>query len=74
MSDTSDRLTIRRAADLIGVAPGALRSAIFRGRLRGERMETPRGPVWYIARADLDDWRAKYPGSARRRAPAVITI
>ena len=68
MSD--ERLTLKQAGELTGRDPSALRHAIQRGRLAAERVETPRGPIWYVARANLETYIAEadaWPANPRHR-------
>ncbi len=46
-------LTLHEAAEIAGIGPGSLRSAIRRGYLRGA---VKRGRDWYVDRASLDTY------------------
>lgn len=70
----TDHLTLREAAELAGYRdPASLRQAINRGTLAATQVETPRGPVWLITRADLDAYLAQRPPWSRKRATERTT-
>lgn len=44
----SRRVTIREAAEILGVSVDTVRRRLRGGMLEGERVETPQGYVWYV--------------------------
>lgn len=53
-----DRLTLNQAAKLAGIKPASLRQAILRERLPATQVDSGRGPLWYVTRADLEHYIA----------------
>jgi len=47
-------LTLREAADRVGIRPATLRQAIARGSLRATKV----GRDWHVTQRQLDAWRA----------------
>jgi hypothetical protein len=65
-----DRLTLKQAAALVGHNPASLRQAVLRGKLTATQEQTPRGPVWYTTRADLDRYLDQRPAWFKGQRPA----
>ena len=57
-------LTLAEAAELLGLAASTLRRQAILGRLRAERHETPRGPVWLTTHEAVEEYRRDYAGRA----------
>lgn len=51
-------MTLREAADSLGVTPDTLRQAIRRGALRA----TKRGRDWWVTEGAVEEYRAKHLG------------
>ncbi len=63
---TRRAMTLREAAEELGVTAGALRVQIHNGRLRGKRV----GPIWTIERREVERYRRESlgrPGPKGRR-------
>lgn len=58
----SDLLTTRQAAEIIGRPPGAVKDALNRGSLPGQRVDG----FWRVRREDVVAWDARGP---RKRSP-----
>lgn len=65
----NDELTLKQAAELVGVNPDSLRMAIRRGKLHGELRDVGRGSIWYVSRAELDRWQLERDERTRRETP-----
>lgn len=58
MSEQAEELTTRQVAALIGATPDTINKAIRAGRLPARKEETPRGPIYWVTRADAEAYRA----------------
>lgn len=65
----NDELTLKQAAELVGVKPDSLRIAIRRGKLHGELRESGRGPLWYVPRAEAERYRQEHARASTRTQP-----
>lgn len=54
-----ERLDLNAAAQRAAVQPAALRQAIRAKRLVAEKVDSPRGPYWLVAVAEIDRYIAE---------------
>lgn len=59
-------MTLREAAEELGVTAGMLRVQISNGRLRARKI----GPIWTISRMELERYRRESLGRPGRRRKA----
>jgi hypothetical protein len=57
MPEHADELTTTQVAALVNSTRRAVNNAIRDGRLQARCEQTPRGPVYWIARADAEAYR-----------------
>ena len=55
---TDDTISTIEAAALLGVTHGYVCRLLRDGRIDGERIDTPRGPVWRVYRASVERYAA----------------
>jgi excisionase family DNA binding protein len=58
-----DILTVRQAADLLGVSTEAVHHLLKRGRIPGQRLD---GWMWVLKRDDVTAYQASQEGKGRR--------
>lgn len=56
-------MTLRQAAEALGVSADSLRNQIHNGRLRARKV----GPVWTISERELERYRRESRGQPGRR-------
>lgn len=66
-------VTIREAAQRLGVSADTVRRRIRRGELPGERQETPQGYVWRVDVSQATGGTGDAPGPSERATEAATT-
>jgi excisionase family DNA binding protein len=56
-------LTLRQAADQLGISPDTLRQGIARGAIRGRKI----GTIWTVTQREVDRYRLGSLGRSGRR-------
>lgn len=63
---TNKLLTLAEAAALLGLSADTLKRQAQRGKLRAEKHDTPRGPVWMTTNEAVEEYRQDYAGRVGR--------
>lgn len=74
--DADERLTVRQAADLLGLSVSAVKAAAQRGDLPAEHVDAPGNGFYRIRRADAEAWGATFTAGRDHRPgrkPKTIT-